>query len=223
MNPAAARKSAPPHESASSWRKTLAFQVRTSDSECCTRSELQLSAIRAVRPETLWDLGANTGRFSRLAANRGIFTIAADIDPAAVEKSYLQMRSQKETSIHPLVMDLANPSPGIGWGGDERMSLSDRGPADTAMALALIHHLAISNNVPLDRVAQYFRSLCRTLIIEFVPKSDSQVQRLLSSREDIFPSYTVEGFETAFETCFRTLRREPVKDCDRVLYLLEAR
>jgi hypothetical protein len=194
-----------------------------SDSAEEHKAQLIGQFIEEVQPETLWDLGANTGRFSRLAANRDIFTVAADIDPAAVEKSYLQMRSQKETSIHPVVMDLTNPSPGVGWGGDERMSLPDRGPADTAMALALIHHLAISNNVPLDRVARFFSSLCQTLIIEFVPKSDSQVQRVLSSRQDIFPDYTVEGFEAAFETCFEIRRREPIRDCDRILYLLEVR
>ncbi len=194
-----------------------------SDSAEEHKAQLVEQFIQQIQPEMLWDLGANTGRFSRIAARQNIFTVAADIDPAAVEKNYLQMRSQKETRIHPLLLDLTNPTPALGWGGDERMSLPQRGPADTAMALALIHHLAISNNVPLDRVAQYFRSLCRTLIIEFVPKSDSQVQRLLSSREDVFPDYRVEGFEAAFETCFRTLRREPIRDCERILYLLEAR
>ncbi len=194
-----------------------------SDSAEEHKAQLVEQFVAEIQPEALWDLGANTGRFSRIASNRKIFTVAADIDPSAVEKSYLQMRSQKEACIHPLVMDLTNPSPGVGWGGDERMSLSDRGPADTAMALALIHHLAISNNVPLDRVARFFSSLCQTLIIEFVPKSDSQVQRLLSSRQDIFPDYTVEGFEAAFETCFEIRRREPIRDCDRILYLLEVR
>lgn len=175
------------------------------------------------RPASVWDLGANTGRYSRLAAKRGIQTIAADVDHAAVEKNYLAVRSDGEQTMLPIVMDLTNPTPGIGWGGEERMSLAERGPVDVAFALALIHHLAISNNVPLSKIAAYFRSLCRTLIIEFVPKSDSQVKRLLQTREDVFPDYTQEGFESAFEAFYRIRRREPIRDSERTLYCLEAR
>jgi hypothetical protein len=120
-------------------------------------------------------------------------------------------------------MDLTNPTPALGWGGDERLSFSQRGPADVAMALALVHHLAITNNVPLPRIAEYFRSLCRTLIVEFVPKSDSQVQRLLRTREDIFPDYTAEGFESAFEASFALRRREPIRSSERTLYCYEGR
>jgi hypothetical protein len=95
-------------------------------------------------------------------------------------------------------MDLTNPSGDLGWDNEERMSLSARGPADLALALALVHHLAIGNNVPLDRVAAFLRRLCRRLVLEFVPKEDSQVRRLLASRDDIFPGYTEEGLEAAF-------------------------
>jgi hypothetical protein len=91
------------------------------------------------------------------------------------------------------------------------------------MALALVHHLAISNNVPLPRIAAYLHSLCKTLIIEFVPKSDSQVVRLLRTRKDIFPDYTGEGFEAAFEPLFEIRRREPIRDSERTLYWLDAR
>jgi len=116
--------------------------------------------------------------------------------------------------------DLTNPSPDLGWALRERRSLPARGPADLLLALALVHHLAIGSNVPLDQVARYFRSLGEWLIVEFVPKSDSQVQRLLASREDIFPDYTVSGFETAFRRCFEVVRSVPVPDSERTLYLL---
>lgn len=89
------------------------------------------------------------------------------------------------------------------------------------MALALIHHLAISNNVPLVTLAEFFALAGKWLIIEFVPKEDSQVQRLLSTREDIFPDYHPEGFEQAFETCFRMRAKEPIPGSKRLLYLLE--
>lgn len=179
--------------------------------------------LEAIEPAGVWDLGANTGVFSRIAADRGIRTVACDIDPAAVEINYRQVREQGETHILPLVMDLTNPSAAIGWAGLERESLADRGPVDCAMALALVHHLAISNNVPLDRIAGYFATLCRHLIIEFVPKSDSQVKRLLASREDIFEQYHQNGFEQAFKPYFELREQRPVEGSERVLYWFSAR
>jgi len=174
-------------------------------------------------PKTVWDLGANTGLFSRVASTRGIETLSMDIDPAAVEKNYLECRDSKETHLLPLLGDLTNPSPDLGWALTERRSLNARGPADLLMALALVHHLAIGNNVPLTQVARYFRSLGAWLIIEFVPKSDSQVQRLLASREDIYTDYTVSGFEAAFQPYFEVVRSVPVPDSERTLSLLRGR
>lgn len=174
-------------------------------------------------PQHLWDLGANTGRFSRLASDRGIPTVAFDVDPAAVERNYRQSVAQGETHVLPLLIDLTNPSPGIGWENQERASLLERGPADAALALALIHHLAIGNNVPLEQLAGFFHRLCRWLIIEFVPKDDPQVQRLLAARTDIFPDYQEERFREIFAGRFQVHARERVSDSPRSLYLMEAR
>jgi hypothetical protein len=176
--------------------------------------------IGLTSPGSIWDLGANIGRFSRLGAARGIPTIAFDYDPAAVEKNYLDCRSQKQEKILPLVMDLTNPSAGIGWANQERMPLLARGPADLVMALALIHHLAISNNVPLDNLARFFWLAGKALIIEFVPKSDSQVLRLLTTREDIFSEYTQEAFERVFAGYFSIEASEKLVGSERVLYLM---
>jgi hypothetical protein len=99
--------------------------------------------------------------------------------------------------------------------------LLDRGPADMALALALIHHLAISNNVPLDRLAGFFSRMCDWLVIEFVPKGDSQVQRLLSTREDIFPDYTRQAFEETFGTHFDMRQSVDIKGTQRTLYLMK--
>ncbi len=175
-----------------------------------------------ARPADVWDLGANVGLFSRLAEERGIPTVSLDLDPASVEANYLECRKQGRELVVPLVMDLVNPSPRLGWAGAERDSLADRGPADLAMALALIHHLVIANNVPLHDAARYFAKLGRRLIIEFVPKTDSQVQRLLASRTDIFPDYTQAGFEEAFGRCFKMERAEPIAGSERRLYLMRA-
>ena len=175
------------------------------------------------KPALVWDLGGNTGVFSREAASSGAFTVSFDIDPAAVEQNYRTVKSKKEQDILPLVLDLTNPSPSIGWDNNERDSFGARGPVDMALALAVIHHLAISNNVPLPQLAEFFASHCKWLVIEFVPKSDSQVQKLLASREDIFPNYTREGFEAAFSSRFILRKTEAVRDSERTLYLMEVR
>ena len=175
------------------------------------------------KPALVWDLGGNIGVFSREAASSGAFTISFDIDPAAVEQNYRTVKTQKEQNVLPLVLDLTNPSPALGWDNAERDSFGARGLVDMALALAVIHHLAISNNVPLPQLANFFAAHCRWLVIEFVPKSDSQVQKLLASREDIFPDYTREGFEAAFSLPFTIHKSEPVRDSERVLYLMQAK
>ena len=175
-----------------------------------------------AKPAIVWDLGANVGIFSRLASEMGISTIAFDIDPGAVELNYQECISKGEKKLLPLLLDLTNPSPNIGWHNEERIGLIERGPADAVLALALIHHLAISNNVPLDRLAGFFHQLCKWLIIEFIPKSDSQVQRLLSTRKDIFVNYNLDYFEYAFEKYFTIRTKQAIQDSVRCLYLMEA-
>ncbi len=144
-----------------------------------------------------------------------------EFDPGCVEQAYRDgVVAAGDRNFLPLLQDLTNPSPRIGWENTERFSLADRGPAGLAMALALVHHLAIGNNVPLPRVAGFFADLCTTLIVEFVPKSDAKVQILLTSREDIFPDYTIEGFERAFAERFTIERRESIASSERTLYLM---
>lgn len=176
--------------------------------------------LETARPTKVWDLGSNTGLFSRLASGGGVHTVAFDQDLAVIEQNYLIAKENGETNILPLVMDLSNPSYGIGWNNSERMSLQERGPVDLVMALALIHHLAIGNNVPLSMVAEFFRRSGKWLIVEFVPKSDSQVQRLLRSREDIFTNYTQERFESEFSSYFTIEAVTKLVHSDRKLYLM---
>ncbi|MDY0027420.1 MAG: hypothetical protein RBR58_00245 [Candidatus Humimicrobiaceae bacterium] len=185
------------------------------------KKEIVSSMLEETDTNILWDLGANDGLFSRIASSRGIYTISFDVDNAAVEKNYLRSIKNNETHILPLLVDLINPSPAIGWENKERLSLIERGPADTVFALALIHHLAISNNLPFYKIADFFSSICKWLIIEFVPKDDSQVQRLLSTRKDIFPCYTKQNFEYEFCQYFNIKRIEKIKDSRRTLYLMQ--
>ncbi len=194
-------------------------------SEAAEEQKHQIVAtyLDRAQPASVWDLGANTGEYSRLAAQRGMLTLAFDVDPACVDRNYRKMRRERETRLLPLLLDLSNPSPSLGWAHEERASLVDRGPADLVMALALIHHLAISNNVPLSRVADWFARLSGRLIIEFVPKSDPKAQLLLANRTDVFDNYTPQDFEAAFARRFETEDRTPIPGSDRVLYLMRRR
>lgn len=180
-------------------------------------------AIERIRPRTVWDLGANIGTFSRLASDRGIPTVAFDVDAAAVQQNYDRAVENREPNLLPLVLDLTNPSAATGWANKERMSVAERGPADLTLALALIHHLAIGHNVPFDRIADFLRSVSRALVIEFVPKDDSQVQRLLASRQDVFEDYTQDAFEAAFSIRFEIDRVVPLRESRRALYVMTRR
>jgi hypothetical protein len=179
--------------------------------------------IDSIRPDAVWDLGANTGVYSRIAAERGARVVSWDVDPACVESNYLAVRKKREENLLPLLLDLVNPSPAIGWANRERSSISERPHPDAIMALALIHHIAISNNVPLSRISEYFAELAEHLIIEFVPKSDAKVRTLLASREDVFPSYTREGFEAAFSQRWETLEATDIPGSERTLYRMQRR
>ncbi len=193
------------------------------DAALAEKERLVEALLERLGPKTVWDLGANTGRFSRLAAAHGAMTVAADADPAAVERAYLDARARGETRVLPLVVDLTNPTPAVGWENAERASFLERGPADAALALALVHHLAIANNVPLDAVARFLARAAEALIVEFVPKSDSQVKRLLATRKDIFPGYTREGFERAFASAFTVETSADIPGTGRTLYLMRRR
>lgn len=179
------------------------------------------SFISLSQPSVVWDLGANNGGFSRLASNKGIKTIAFDIDHGAVEKNLEILKANEEKNILPLIIDLTNPSPFLGWHHKERRSLIDRSPADLVMVLALIHHIAIGNNVPLESAAKFLYDISNFLIIEFIPKSDSQVQRLLMTRKDIFPNYNQIGFEKAFKKYFQFQDKSLISESERIIYLMK--
>ena len=205
------------------WARYYSDDQTYSGAAMAAKQTLVSEFLDAVAPKSVWDVGANVGVFSRLASSRPADVVSFDVDPACVELNYLHVRRDRETRILPLLMDLTNPSPAIGWDNRERMSLLERPRPDVVLALALIHHLAISNNVPLDRTAAYFAKLARHLIIEFVPKEDSMVQHMLATRDDIFSSYTRHGFEVAFTRFFVIDRVEQIAESHRVLYLMTRR
>lgn len=162
----------------------------------------------------VWDLGSNLGEFSKLAIQKGAKVVSIDSDPNCTEIDY-----RRKSGNLPIVADLVSPSPGVGWCNTERKSLLDRGPTDTVMALGLVHHLAIKNNLPLDFIIGLFSRLGRNLIVEFIPKTDQKVQKLLRYREDIFPEYTKEAFESKLIYCYKYVTSSTVSTSGREVYL----
>lgn len=198
-------------------------ETNYSDLASKDKMEIVTQIIEQVKPQSVWDMGANIGLYSRIPSRLNIPTVAFDIDPGAVERNYQDVKENQVTNLLPLVLDLTNPSPAIGWHNRERLSLSQRTNPHLILALALIHHLAIANNLPLAMVAEFFSSFASWLVIEFVPKVDTQVQRMLASREDIFTNYTTQGFETAFQGFYRIITRRQIRDSERSIYLMKRR
>lgn len=175
------------------------------------------------RPSLAMDLGANAGHYSERLVAAGAYTVALDVDPGATALLHTRVTARREERLLPLWVDLANPGPAHGWAHQERAALAERGPADLVMALALVHHLAIGNNVPLPAVAALLARLGTWAIVEWVPKDDPQTQRLLVSRPDIFGHYHEAAFEAAMAAAFRLVERVPIPDSGRVLHLLGPR
>ena len=197
------------------------YEDNTYDPESFDHKKMLVAAfLDNLKCQSIWDLGANVGDFSRIASSRSIGTIAWDSDPECVELNYRKVCETSDPNLLPLLIDLANPSPAIGWENNERASLGERGPVDTILALALTHHLVISNNVPLDRIAAFFARLCKWLIIEFVPKDDPGAKQLLAVREDIFEDYHLDGFEKAFQKYFHIEDKHKLGNSERMLYLM---
>jgi ribosomal protein L11 methylase PrmA len=200
------------------WEKYYTFTNYTDkaseDKHCLIERFLKISQAKSVL-----DLGANNGEFSKICAQNGAYTIACDIDPLAVNACYLD--NQSNSRLLPLIIDLTNPSPALGWANLERSAFSDRFQVDLVLALALIHHLAISNNLPFEMIAGYFSKLGKYLLIEFVPKADSKVKILLQNRQDIFSDYSQKSFESAFSRFYKIIDRHQVKESKRIIYLMK--
>jgi len=180
------------------------------------------AALAQTKPEVVWDLGCNVGRYSIMAARYASYVVAMDGDEAAVGALYERI-SDQHTNVLPLTVDLMNPSPRQGWAQGERRGLSERGPAQFALCLALVHHLAISGNVPLGRIVEWLSTIAQAGVVEFVPKSDPMVQTLLRTREDVYSGYTQAAFEEALRERFQIADMAGLPKSERVLYRFVAR
>jgi ribosomal protein L11 methylase PrmA len=202
------------------WRDYAEVNSYSSD-ETRRKAEFVRRFAAATRPAQLWDLGCNTGEYSRAALQAGArLCIGFDFDLGALERAYLRARAEG-LNLLPLHLDATNPSPSQGWAQHERKGMQERGPADAVLALAFVHHLAVAKNVPLDYVVDWLVGLARAGVIEFVPKDDPMVGELLRLRQDIFADYSEQAFEQALAARARIRRVEQVSATGRKLYWFE--
>jgi hypothetical protein len=174
----------------------------------------------------VWDVGCNTGTYSRIAAENSDVVVALDADHQSVECLYQSLKTQpdpKRAPILPLVNDLVDPTGGLGWRGCERQALSDRGRPELTLCLALVHHLVIGHGVPLHELLTWFAELRTSLVIEFVTKDDPMVQRLLRGRRDNYADYAPEVFDRLLSEMFDVECTQTLDSGTRKLYFAKAR
>ena len=173
--------------------------------------------------ELTWDLGCNTGVFSRIAAENARYVVALDADQLAVERLFQALKAERIKTILPLLNNLADPSPNLGWRGLERKSLANRGKPELVLCLALIHHLVIGANIPLGEFVEWLASLGADLVIEFITKKDALVQTLLRNKEDNYSDYDQEYFEECLSKAFDLVRHEKINSGRRILYYAKSK
>jgi len=187
------------------------------DGELQRKEQFVTAFVNETKPAMLWDIGCNTGDYSFIALDQGAeFVVGFEFDHGALELAHTRAQADKRAFL-PVCLDAANPSPSQGWAEEERRGLAERGPADALFALALIHHLAIGRNVPLNRVVEWLIGLAPSGVLEFVPKDDPKVQEMLLLREDIFADYTEEAFLTHILSLATIVRQETISESGRRL------
>jgi SAM-dependent methyltransferase len=187
------RRLEPTHPRKTTW-EDYAKANSYAPEELKAKSQFVSEFASHVRPKLLWDLGCNSGDFSKVALQAGAaYAVGFDCDDGALDAAFARAKEER-LALQSVYMDAANPTPNQGWGERERPGLRQRSSADGMLALAFVHHLVIARNIPFDQLLDWIVDLAPTGIIEFVPKSDSTVQRLLRSRDDIYPMYNQAFF-----------------------------
>jgi SAM-dependent methyltransferase len=181
------------------------------------------SFLQQIEGQNALDIGANDGFYSQLLAERGMYTLVLDIDELAVDRAFTENYDLKSNKIHPLQINLVNPTPAIGWNNTERKSFWERCQVDLIQALAIVHHLAITHDVSFDEIAKKLAKHTKYLIIEFVCPEDSQVQILLQNKPHHNLNYNQIKFEKGFNCYFNLIDERMIKDSKRRLYLYESR
>jgi hypothetical protein len=173
--------------------------------------------VADVSPTMLWDIGCNIGDYAKTALQSGAHqVIGFDFDQLALDRAFDRARAENLNFL-PLFLDVANPAPNQGWAETERKGLLARATGDALLALAVVHHLAITRNIPLANVVTWLVSLAPNGVVEFVPKSDPMVQELLRLREDVFDDYTEQTLIDSLERCAEIVDTETVSESGRKL------
>ena len=193
-----------------------------SDVDLQQKEDFVRQAVARQRPHLVWDLGSNTGHFSRVAGEHAEYVVAMDADSMSVERFYHRLKGEGKRNILPLVMKLANLSPDQGWGGNERQSPPARGKPDLTLCLALVHHMVISANIPVAAFLAWLARLGGALIIEFVEKEDPRVKQLLLNKDDTYHDYNRTFFEDCLNKFFRVEKSVALTGGTRVLYYATA-
>jgi hypothetical protein len=189
------------------------------DEDARRKDEFVREVVTSREWPLVWDIGCNIGRYARIAAAGARTVVAVDADQGPVELLYRELRDEGDETILPLTMNLADPSPGLGWRGLERRAMPDRGRPDLVLALALIHHIAISANVPVKEFVEWLAGLGCAVVIEFPTREDPMVEKLLApKREGLHPDYELGFFERCLADAFEVERRERLRSGTRVLY-----
>ncbi len=188
------------------------------------KQEFVSNACATLKPARMINLGCNLGKFDLIAAQHGVEVLAIDLDLASVDVVYDRAREQ-HARIVPLRIDIAAPSPAIGWKNRERRSFLERACRfDCVMALAVVHHLLVTNRIPLDEVVDLIARLSnRHLILELVDRSDPMFQRLARGNQELYTDLNIATQERAFAERFRIVERRELKDIPRTLYVMEKR
>ena len=204
---------------ASTW-SDYSDRSHYTDQDLAAKEAFVARTVGEEAPGTVLDLGANDGRFSQLAVDSGARrAVAVDSDHLVVDRLHRRLRDADEHRILPLVLDLADPSPGLGWRGRERPSFVDRVRPDLVLALAVVHHLALSNTVPFDHIVDLLADFGAPLVVELPHRDDPMAARLLArKRAGLFDRYTREGWETALRRRFAVVTSETLPSGTRTLY-----
>jgi hypothetical protein len=201
------------------WAEYESSEIHRNDYKEKKETLLQ-EYVAEADPHIIIDFGANVGRYSRLMMTDTRLVISCDIDVACVDKNYINMSVVHERNIAPVVFDILNPNPSIGWAGRERKSLRERVDPDLVVALAIVHHLRISGGIPLMKIAAMFFEYSEWLVIEFVPKSDDLVGLLLKNREDLFDDYNRDNFIRIFGDYFEIMKNAVLSESGREIFLM---
>jgi len=193
------------------------------------KKEVVKNWFLTIKGKSLIDIGGNDGTFSRELNDLAKLIIVADVDPNAVEQNYKQVLKNKEKMILPIVADILNPSANYGFNNEERFSFIDRVEdlhLDGCLALAVIHHITLSGNIPFSLSAKFFSKMAPNLLIEFPKRSDSWVQFLLDSKREFknhFDFYNEENFEKEYSVYFEIINKQKIASSERILYSLKRR